>query len=371
MPVIAPHITSRRTFLGLSAATLGALGLSSCGIGGPSRAGDSDSFQMTHAAGAPALFYAVSFLAEDLGYYKAEGIKVARTFLGGGPPAAAALVSGSAASNISAPGELLGLVNDGQGLQLLMAHTNNTPLVLVLSPSAAERAGVSADSDLASRRAAVAAIDGGRYGITAVGSETYGVMRLILTRAGVDPDVGASLVPLANGANMISAMQSDQIDGFIFVPPVIEEAVEQVGAVPVLYDAAGDIEGGRMLQGQAVQVRTSDVQAEPELYAALIRADVKALQHLVENSNESRDLLYKSRFSDLDERVWRTAWDGAKACWGSPYIGEPNLASWIENGLVKDVDAASSIDFADVINMKFVNDAVESLGWRAPAAPTD
>ena len=159
----------------------------------------------------------MTYLAEDAGYYKAEGIKVERIPMGGGPAGLTALLGGAGDVFIEAPVDTLTGIAKGQKLKILMGHANNLPSTFVLSHKTAAKIGVSADSPLADRQATLGKIRHGRYGITAPGSQTDGFTRYALRKAGVDPDKDAQLLPLQTASNCVAALDKGRIDGFFAI----------------------------------------------------------------------------------------------------------------------------------------------------------
>ncbi|MES9541482.1 ABC transporter substrate-binding protein [Actinomadura sp. NPDC000600] len=350
------------------AAAAGAPLLSACGAGSADGKGGRDTVKLIHAAKDPLVLWAVTYLAEDQGFYKKEGLTVERVLLGGGPAALTGLLTKAGHVNLSAPGELLAAVGKGRRLKTLLAHTNSMPSLLVVSKAFAKRVGVTADSDLRDRRAALGKVKGARFGITAPGSQTDACTRLALKQAGADPVKDARIVPLQTASNSLAALANNQIDGFVAVPPVAEKAVIDMGAVPLLLNQTGEIAGGDRIQGMTMQARAEDVDANPELYRALVRADVRAMQSLVEDPAEAGALLRKTRFSQLDERIWTYAWGLVQKSWGSPLVSQDSLKAWFDNGLITGANAAE-FPFDEVVDMRFVNEALKATGWKPSSAP--
>jgi NitT/TauT family transport system substrate-binding protein len=366
---VTPPLSRRQVLRLASAAAVAATGapvLSACADPGAAP-GNSGGVTLIHASKDALVLWAVSYLAEDKGFYKDEGLTVERVLLGGGPAALTGLLSGAGQVNLSAPGELLAAVGKGQRLKTLLAHTNSMPCMLVISKAFAQRVGVTKDSGLDQRRKAIGHVKGGRFGITAPGSQTDGFTRLALRQAGLDPARDAQIVPLQTTANSLAALANGQIDGFVAVPPSAEKAVLELGAVPLLVNQHGEISGGERIQGMTLQARASDVDANPELYRALIRADIKAMRLLVEDPVGSGTLLRKTRFGQLPEPIWNYAWDLVRRSWGSPYVTRDSLTAWFDNGLVADTSPAA-FPFDDVIDMRFVDEALAATTW-APAKP--
>ncbi len=320
--------------------------------------------KLVHASQDPLILWAVTYLAEDHGYYKDEGLEVERVLMAGGPPALTALLSGDGGANLSGPGELLAAVGKGQRLRLLMAHTNTMPGIIVISREVAKRVGITADSPLADRQKALGQISKPRIGITAPGSVTDGIGRLAISQAGLDPTTEAQLVPLGTASNSIAAMGNGQIDGFFGFSPGAETAIEQLGAVPLLINQAGEVRGGDRFQGMTLQARAKDLEANRESYEALVRADVKALKSLVDNPVEAGKALRTKRFGHLGQTIWDRMWDRIQDCWGNPYITEDSIAAWFDAGLVDSGESdGSGFPYDEVIDMDCVDAAVKAIGW--------
>lgn len=372
-PPALDAVIGRRGFLrwaaaaGAAAAALPALAACADRSTSPAAGGGSaETVKLIHASKDPLVLWSVTYLAEDMGLYREEGLNVERIPLAGGPAALTALLAGEGHANLSAPGELLAAVGKGQSLTTVLAHTNSMPSIFVVGKAFAERIGVTADSGLEERKAALGKVKGGRFGITAPGSQTDGFTRLALKQAGLDPARDARIVPLQTGANTIAALANDQIDGFIGVPPSAEQAIVELQAVPLLINQNGEITGGDRMQGMTVQARTADVEANPDLYRALVRADVRAMRALTEDPDEAGRLLRRTRFGALDEKIWDQTWKLIQGAWGSPYVTRDSLGAWFENDLVPDT-SADGFPFDDVIDMRFVDEALQATGW-SPAA---
>jgi len=359
--------TSRRQFLkwssiaGLAVAAGPALAACAADSSDASQGGK---VKLIHASQDPLVLWAVTYLAEDDGYYKDEGLEVERVLLAGGPPALTALLGRNGDANLSAPGELLAAVDKGQDLKVLMAHTNTFPGMIVVSKKFAKRVGVTETSPLAERQAALGQVSMPRMGITAPGSITDGVGRLALRQAGVDPGAKARIVPLGTASNAIAAMANNQIDAFFGAPPAAEIAMQQVGAIPLLVNQAGEIEGGDRFQGMTLQTRAAETKSSAQALQAVVNADVKALKALLDDPVGVGQLLRKTRFSALEQPVWDSTWKRIQQCWKSPYVQQDSLAAWFDAGLVDSgkVDGAN-FPYDKVLDMTFVDKAVKHLGW--------
>jgi ABC-type nitrate/sulfonate/bicarbonate transport system substrate-binding protein len=369
---------SRRTFLtragGMGVAAFMGAGLVACGDSdsGPSSGSASGSskrlttVKIIQPSDVTLVLWSVDYLSEDLGFYKGEGLAVERVPLLGGPVALQGLLSGAGACNISTPGEMLGAIGKGQGVKALMSHTNRTAATLVIAESFAKKLGVSAQDSAAAKTSALGGVKGARFGITTPGSQTDGFTRMALKQAGLDPDKDARIVPLQTAANSLAALEKSRIDGFMALSPVTEQAIVKLKAVPLLAVTAGDIRDAYRLQGQTLMARTSDLEAHPELYQKLVRANVRAMKVLVEEPDRARDVLRKTRFADVDEGMWALMWKNNLPTWRTPFIAREALAAWLESGLVADQTDVAGFPFDRATESRLVEEAVDAVGWNVP-----
>jgi NitT/TauT family transport system substrate-binding protein len=365
--------TSRRSFLGLmgvaGAVAVASPLLAACGSdGASSSSGGRKRYRIVQPSKDPLVVWAVSYLAEDRGYYKAEGLDVERVLLLGGPAALTGLLSGAGDALISTPGETLSAVAKRQKLQVVMGHTNNMPSTFVISKAVAGRLEITADSPLADRQAALGRIDKARFGITAPGSQTDAFTRMALKQAGGSAE-DARIVPLQTASNCLAALGKGDIDGYIGVPPAGEQAVSQSGAVVLLTAQAGEIKGAEALQGMSLVVKRAQLKSDPDLYAAAIRAEVKAMKELNDDPEGMGALLRKTRFAQLDEKVWDTTWSRLAPSFQSPKVTSASLGAWLSNGLVDAGKVTTDdVDLDAVIDMSLTDKAISAASWSTASA---
>lgn len=355
---------SRRKFL--AAASAGSILAIAAARGVMAADGGPHSIKLIHATPIPLLLWSVTYLAEDLGYYKEEGVTIERLGLAGGPAALAALVSGSGNANASAPGELLAAVSKGQNLKTIFSYSNFNAYELVMSKAFTERHKLTAESSLADRQAALKASAGIKIGTAGPGSLTDAVARMIIKQSGLDPDRDIQIIGLANLPAGLAALSNNAIDGFVAFSPIVEQAILQANAYSFFSVAKGHVQGGDLLQGQVLEVRTEDLETNPDAYAAMVRADLRAFRHLLENPDQSRDLLRKTRFMDIDESIWPQMWSNTVSIFRTPYVRRETLQAWFDAGIVSGVPDSSSFPFDSVVDMSLVDAAAEKMGWTPP-----
>jgi len=133
-------------------------------------------------------------VAIEKGYYKAAGLAPEVVQFKGGGPALQALVSGSIDFCVCAPEHVVRLRARGIDGVVAYALSDRVPYALVAKPH----------SDIKS----LADLKGRKIGITTAGSLTDNLVRLALTRAGLNPDRDVQIVSIGPGAAQRAAIDS-------------------------------------------------------------------------------------------------------------------------------------------------------------------
>src|SRR3546814_7136253 len=63
-----------------------------------------------------------------------------------------------------------------------------------------------------------------RIGISRTGSTVDVLTRVLAKSVGLNPDTDMQLVPVGGGAPMIAALERNDVDGYTFTSPFVEEA---------------------------------------------------------------------------------------------------------------------------------------------------
>ncbi|WP_321794946.1 ABC transporter substrate-binding protein [Caballeronia sp. J97] len=355
---------SRRQFLAMAAAGGASLALPRAAL---SKAGDH--LTMLMGSGGPLLAWAPHFLAETMGYYKDEGLTLERIYTRSGPAGMTALVSGAGNAYYTAPGELLAATARGQKFKILMAQSAFNELYFMVSPSYAAKHSITGDSTpLGQRLSTVKNFKGLRCGVTSPGSITDYCARQVLAQSGLDPASDATIVPLQSTSNMIAAMANGTIDAMVATPPVTSIAAARVGAVFFLSVSKDEISGFKSLAGHLIEARVADVEQNPDLYAAIVRADTRGLRYVIENKKEAGEALYKAQFSStVEPTVWASVWEQNWSQFKSPYVTRQSLEAWVTMKLVPGVSDPKALHLDEVLDMRFVDQAVKKIGWKASA----
>jgi NitT/TauT family transport system substrate-binding protein len=358
-----PRSSSRREVLQMSAVAATFGGATSF-LATRLLAAGGQKIKMIQASPATLLLWSVSYLAEDLGYYREEGIEIERVGLGGGPAAMTALLAGEGHANVSAPGECLAANARGQRIKIIESYAKNDGYTLSVTKSFADGQGVTASSPLGTRVNALTAMKGRRVGVTAPNSNTDLVMRMALRQVGLDPKQDVTIVPAGSVINIISGMAQGALDGGMLLAPFTEQATATFGAVPLLSMPAGEIQRADRLQGQVLEVRPDDLAQNRNLFESLIRADLRAWKFLHETPDEAGTMLRRSRFPKIGDEIWSSAWKNQLPIFDTPLVSKDTIQAWIETGSIGGNPDTTTFPYDEVIDMSLVEEGLNKLGWK-------
>lgn len=249
----------RRHFIagGLSAAALPSMSFAQ-GIEKP---------KVTIAVGGKNLFYYLPLtVAEQLGYFKAEGLDVSIVDFAGGSRALQAVVGGSADVVSGAFEHTINMQFKGQSMRAFVLQGAAPQIVLGINPKTMPNFKSIAD------------LKGKKIGVTAPGSSTNVLANYVLAKAGLKPsDVSFVGVGASNGA--VAAMRAGQIDAISNLDPVIT-LLQRSGDLKIVTDTrkmdeAEQVFGGPMPAG-CLYAPTAFSDKNPQTAQALTNAMVRA-----------------------------------------------------------------------------------------------
>ena len=220
------------------------------------------------AVGGKAAFYYLPLtIAEQLGYFKDEGLNIKISDFKGGSAALRAVVGGSADVVSGAYEHTINLQSKKQYFQAFVLQGRLPQISLGIASSKA--ASFRSFKDL----------KGMKVGVSAPGSSTNNLVKQLLAKAGLDPDRDASIIGVGTGSGAIAAMRSGEIDAISNVDPVMT-MLEREGAIKVVADTR-TVKGTTEVWGAPLPAATlyapiEFVRNNPNTVQALANAIVRA-----------------------------------------------------------------------------------------------
>ena len=225
--------------------------------------------KVTIAVGGKNLFYYLPLtIAEQLGYFKAEGLDINIVDFAGGARALQAVVGGSADVVSGAFEHTVNMHFKGQPMRAFVLQGLAPQIVLGVNPKTMPNFKSITD------------LKGKKIGVTAPGSSTNVMVNFVLAKAGLKPsDVSIIGVGASNGA--VAAMRSGQIDAISNLDPVIS-LLQRSGDLKIVTDTrivseAEKVFGGPMPAG-CLYCPQPFIDKHPNTVQALTNAMVRANQ---------------------------------------------------------------------------------------------
>jgi len=246
-------------------------------------------------AGFRVLYMAPVFIAIEKGFFAQEGVDFTFTELDSGALGAAAVISGNAQISDLDPLGVARLQQEGKPMLLVYNLVGRVTLDLIVRTPVAQRLGLTADTPLAAR---YAALKGLTIGITRPGAPTDVFARYFLVRAGLNPDRDATLVQVGGVPALAAAFKSERIDAFLLSPPLPQTLErEGVGRI-VIRNTAGEVPELRDTTYTAMFTSADYARKNGSALQAYARALRKATEWLQGNKAEALRILGEKYFKD-------------------------------------------------------------------------
>lgn len=285
---------SRRNFLGVTTASVGAALISGFPSIARSAAPEVKNIKITQAV--PSLAFIQNYLAKELGYFADEGLNVDIVVTMGGGPDVLAVLAGDAAFTVNDGAQILPALSKGLKLTCLMATMDRNVINVSMLKPLAKKLGVGPDSDIKSK---LASLKGLKIGVTRPGSLTWQLARFNLAKAGLNPDSDAQIVGLGGGPAVGAALDKGRVDVIYISVPLGEKVVMAGKAITLIDNAAGQDPSLPKFLMEGLWTTPSFISKNPKTVIACIRALKRATDFAVGNSAADVAKALKGPFGGL------------------------------------------------------------------------
>jgi NitT/TauT family transport system substrate-binding protein len=241
----------------------------------------------------PSFIFLPLYAADQLGYFKGEGITAQFVDFEGGAEVTTAMVGGSIDTGGTMVERPLILAEKGFGAKNLMALENRNPLHLVIRKDHPAKE--------------VKDLKGTKLGMTRAGSGTDLSLRALLKDAGLEPDREVAIIGIGGVSSATAALKAGQVDGYMGAEPAGAIAVQQLKLARYFVDPRIG-QGPKFLQYMTFStLQASDkwLAANPQLAERMVRALVKTLKRMREDP-ESAVGVGQKLFPTMDVAVIRS-----------------------------------------------------------------
>jgi NitT/TauT family transport system substrate-binding protein len=212
------------------------------------------------------LYYLPLTIAEQRGYFKAEGLDLTIVDFAGGARALQAVVGGSADVVSGAFEHTVNMQFKGQAMRAFALQGRAPQIVLGINPKTMPNYKTVAD------------LKGKKIGVSAPGSSTNVMVNFILAKAGLKPS-DVSIIGVGTSQGAAAAMRSGQIDALSNLDPVIT-LLQRSGDLRVVSDTRVVAEADRVFGGPmpaaCLYAPQAFIDKNPNTVQALTNAIVRA-----------------------------------------------------------------------------------------------
>ncbi|MDR3369225.1 ABC transporter substrate-binding protein [Rhodoferax sp.] len=181
------------------------------------------------------LYYLPLTIAEQLGYFKDEGLDVSIVDFAGGSKALQAVVGGSADVVSGAFEHTINMQFKGQFMRAFVLQGAAPQIVLGINPKTMPN------------YKGVADLKGKKIGVSAPGSSTNVMANFVLAKVGLKP-TDVSFIGVGTGSGAVAAMHSGQIDAMSNLDPVIT-LLQRAGDLKIISDTRTMSESEKVFGG--------------------------------------------------------------------------------------------------------------------------
>lgn len=301
--------------------------------------------KLTIGSSVQSLFSLPLYIADSKGFFKKAGLDVKVVNFRGGATATPALIGGSVQLQAAGTENLLKLVQQGQPVVAVMGVQSTLNQGIVLRKDLADKLG---------RKPTIKDLNGLRVGTLARGGTTDMVIRYVLLKAGMKPEVDVKLFPLGGYDKHFAALQADQIDATVPVEPVQTQLVEAMkGGVYIEDFLVG--EGPETFQDMnwiTLQGKKDYIKANRATVEKVIRAMVLAQNFIADSANLDEVVqLAKQHFPNVDDAVLKRSIERQLKTY-TPTITKAGIKK-NNDLLVTTGNLSASVAYADAVDTSF------------------
>ena len=299
--------------------------------------------------GKASLYYLPLTIAEQLGYFRDEGLQIEILDFAGGAKALQAMMGGGADVVSGGFDHVMVMRARGQNLRGFVLQGATPAISLGVATGRAYRS----PKDL----------KGMKIGVSAPGSSTHAFINYLLATAGIAPD-DVSIIGVGTGPAAVAAMQAGHLDAIANIEPAIT-LMEKSGSIKVVVETVS-VQGatavfGSPLPSGSLYTRDEFIKANPNTVQALTNAMVRALKWLGTASPDDVAKTVPPEYLLGDRALYLEAYRKNRESYSRdglfPVAGaEAQLR--VLSGFEQAVREAKNLNAADAYTNDFVRDAL-------------
>jgi NitT/TauT family transport system substrate-binding protein len=263
--------------------------------------------ETTLAVPAISLTFSSTFLAEELRLWEKEGLRV-RISIVPGVGASNAVLSGSVDFGLGGGATLVRATARGQQLFAIAQLMDRMTQEAVLRRELGEKAGITPTTPIAKR---AQALRGMRIAVDGVNTINHHVLKYLARKGGLDAEKDVTVTPM-QPPNMIAALKSGAIDGFVMSVPWPVMVSRDGTAITLASAPRGDLPELAPYPLIQVLTRPGFCEAKASLCRKMVAGYKRALSLIHDNPADALATL-RRKFDKTDADVLRESFELARA----------------------------------------------------------
>lgn len=246
------------------------------------------------------LAYIQSYVAQQNGYFKAEGLEAELVNTGGGGPDVQIVLAGRAEFTVNDGAQVLPAVQQGQKLTCVQALLNRSIVNVTLRKQSADKLGIKDGMPVAEK---IRRLKGQKIGVTRPGALTWQLARYNFVNAGLDPDKDAEITGMGDAPSLAAALRQGNLDAIYISVPIGETLVGQGVAVTLVDNSRGEDPSLASFLMEGLWCTPDYLKANRPVVAKVVSAYRKASAFVVQNTAQDVAKVLKPVFSGLTDEV--------------------------------------------------------------------
>lgn len=246
------------------------------------------------------LAYIQSFVAQQNGYFKAEGLDAELVNTGGGGPDVQIVLAGRAEFTVNDGAQVLPAVQQGQKLTCVLALLNRSIVNVTMRKQSADRLGIREGMPVAEK---IRRLKGQKIGVTRPGALTWQMARYNFVAAGMDPDKDAEITGMGDAPSLAAALRQGNLDAIYISVPIGEAIVGQGAGITLIDNSRGEDPGLPAFLMEGLWVTPGYLKGNRQVVAKAVAAYRKASAFVVDHSPQDVAKVLKPVFSGLAPEV--------------------------------------------------------------------
>ena len=264
-------------------------------------------------------------IADEMGYWKEAGLDIEFPLIPG-IGSSNAVLAGSVDFTIAAGPTMIRANARGQKLLGIATTLDRVQQEIVLSKAAADAAGITANSPIEKK---AAALKGRKIAVDSFNSVVHSYLRFVARKGGVDPDRDITVTNM-QGPVMLASLKSGAIDGFTLSLPWTIVPVADGSAIKIASSPRGDFPELEPFTYTVVVAKPDTCEKKASVCERLVAGLGRAQTFMHDKPDRSIEILQK-RIKGIDPKVFAEAYELVR-------LSTPKSPRTEEAGMIKAQD---------------------------------